>query len=57
MHFSEFEEAYEDEIPPDNELLCMPISRLEPRAPVLVDASATVAEAVEAASASSMNLT
>ena len=46
MRHSEFEEAYEDDLRPDDEFLKLPISQLQPRKPVLVAGSATVAEAV-----------
>ena len=46
MQTSEFEEAYEDDLRPENEFLGMTISQLQPRPPVLVDATATVADAV-----------
>lgn len=46
MHNSEFEDAYDDDFNPQDEWLEMPISKLMPREPVLIDASATVADAV-----------
>jgi CBS domain-containing protein len=46
MLFSEFDEAYEDDLRPENEFLSMPISGVNPKPPVLVDGSVTVAEAV-----------
>lgn len=46
MNFSEFDDAYEDEPLPENEFLRLPISEVRPKLPVLIDASATVAEAV-----------
>ncbi len=48
MHSSEFEEAYEDDLRPDDEFLKMPISQLQPGKAVLIPGSATVAEAVHA---------
>jgi CBS domain-containing protein len=46
MHHSEFEDAYEDDFDPQDEWLGTPISKLMPREPLLVDSSATVADAV-----------
>lgn len=46
MSFSEFEDAYEDDLRPENAFLSLPLSEIEPRPPVLVDESASVAEAV-----------
>lgn len=46
MHNSEFEDAYEDDFDPQVEWLSTPISKLEPREPVLIESSATVADAV-----------
>ena len=46
MLFSEFEEAYEDDLRPENEFLSMPIGNVHPKPPVLVDGSMSVAEAV-----------
>lgn len=48
MHYSEFEDAYENGLLPENEFLSLPISRIQPRRPVLVETSASVAEAVRA---------
>lgn len=48
MPHSEFEDAYEDEPLDQNAFLATPISDLALRAPILVDASDTVAAAVEA---------
>lgn len=47
MRKSEFEDAYEDDIFHEDEWLSMPISKLMPREPVVIDASATVAQAVQ----------
>ncbi len=47
MHRSEFEDAYDDDLPEES-LLDLPISKLELRPAVLVDCAATVADAVEA---------
>lgn len=47
MHRSEFEDAYEDDFR-DESLLDLPISKLPLRTAVLVDGSATVADAVQA---------
>lgn len=46
MHHSEFEDAYEDDFDPREDWLSLPISTLTPREPLLIDAAATVADAV-----------
>lgn len=48
MHHSEFEDAYEDDFNQQDEWLSTPISKLMPREPVLIDSTATVADAVMA---------
>src|SRR5713226_9727641 len=51
MTHSEFEDAYEDEPHVQNAILTTPIGDLPLRQPILVDASATVAAAVNAMNA------
>jgi len=46
MHISEFEDAYEDDLRTDDEFLSLPISQIEPQPAVLIEESASVAEAV-----------
>lgn len=48
MHHSEFEEAYEDDLRPDDEFLNLPIRQLQPRKAVMVSCDATVGDAVHA---------
>lgn len=47
MQHSEFEDAYEDDLTPQEDWLSTPICKLMPRDAIFVDSSATVAEAVE----------
>ena len=42
MSFSEFEDAYEDDLRAENAFLSLPIREIEPRPPVLIDESASV---------------
>jgi CBS domain-containing protein len=47
MRNSEFEDAYEDDLYQHDEWLGLPISKLMPRDPVLIESTATVAQAVQ----------
>ena len=47
MTRSEFEEAYEDEARVRGAILAQPISRLEPRAPIVISPDTSVGEAIQ----------